>query len=142
MVSPRSTLLVEDNPDDEILTLPVVRRGSVTNLIQLAPDREEALTVFAAKPLPCIVMLGLKLPQINGLEILPCIRSNEHTRIVSVVALTSSNEERDIVGSHSLDANSHVLKPLDFDQFTRTVSQLGLYGSSLVNLCQKGDNHA
>ena len=132
MASPRPILLVEDNPDDEHLTIRALRQGRVTNPIQVARDGEEALTViFAANPLPSVVLLDLKLPKIDGLEVLQQIRANERTRLQPVVVLTSSNEERDIIESYSLGANSYVRKPVDFDQFTHAVAQLGLYWALL-----------
>ena len=133
MLSTRPILLVEDNPDDEALTTRALRRGKVTNPIQVARDGEEALAaIFTADPLPSVVLLDLKLPKINGLEVLQRIRADERLRLLPVVVLTSSSEERDIVESYSLGANSYVRKPVDFDQFTRAVSQLGLYWA-LIN---------
>ncbi|ASC73741.1 Response regulator [Halomicronema hongdechloris C2206] len=128
MATPRPILLVEDNPDDERLTLRALRQGKVTNPIQVARNGEEALTVlFSADPLPTVVLLDLKLPKIDGLEVLRRIRGHDRTRLLPVVVLTSSSEERDIVESYSLGANSYVRKPVDFDQFTNAISQLGLY---------------
>lgn len=128
MVSPRPILLVEDNIDDEALTIRALRRGNVNNPIKVARDGEEALTaIFTTDSLPSVVLLDLKLPKINGLEVLQRIRANERTRVLPVVVLTSSSEERDIVESYSLGANSYVRKPVDFEQFTQAVSQLGLY---------------
>jgi len=128
VVSPRPVLLVEDNPDDERLTLRALKRGQLTNPVVVARNGEEALTVlFSANPLPSVVLLDLKLPKIDGLEVLRRIRAHESTRMLPVVVLTSSSEERDIVESYSLGANSYVRKPVDFDQFTTAVSQLGLY---------------
>ncbi|MEL6321003.1 MAG: response regulator [Cyanobacteria bacterium J06626_14] len=128
MVSPRPILLVEDNIDDEALTIRALRRGNVNNPIQVVRDGEEALTaIFTAAPLPSVVLLDLKLPKINGLEVLQRIRADERTRVLPVVVLTSSSEERDIVESYSLGANSYVRKPVDFEQFTQAISQLGLY---------------
>ncbi|MEO0491306.1 MAG: response regulator, partial [Cyanobacteria bacterium J06659_2] len=91
-------------------------------------DGEEALAVlFAADPLPSVVLLDIKLPKIDGLEVLQRIRANPQTRLLPVVVLTSSSEERDIIESYSSGANSYVRKPVDFDQFTHAVTQLGLY---------------
>jgi two-component system, response regulator len=121
-------LLVEDNPDDERLAVRALRRGNIANDIIIARNGEEALTtVFSLDPLPSVVLLDLKLPKIDGLEVLRQIRANERTRLLPVVVLTSSSEDRDIVESYSLGANSYVRKPVEFDQFTEAVRQLGLY---------------
>lgn len=128
MTTVRSILLVEDNPDDEALTLRALRRGKITNPIHIARNGEEALTaLFSANPLPTVVMLDLKLPKIDGLEVLRRIRAHPPTRLLPVVVLTSSSEERDIVESYNLGANSYVRKPVDIDQFMTAVGQLGLY---------------
>ncbi|MDX2212311.1 MAG: response regulator [Oculatellaceae cyanobacterium bins.114] len=133
MTSLRVILLVEDNPDDERLTLRALRRGNVLNEILIARNGEEALQmVFNIEPLPAVVLLDLKLPKIDGLEVLRQIRANERTHLLPVVILTSSSEERDIVESYSLGANSYVRKPVDIDQFTEAVRQLGLYWA-LIN---------
>ncbi|CAN1210601.1 response regulator [Tumidithrix helvetica PCC 7403] len=126
-------ILVEDNPDDERLTIRALRKGKVANEIRIARNGEEALRmVFNADPLPSVVLLDLKLPKIDGLEVLRQIRANERTRFLPVVVLTSSSEDRDIVESYSLGANSYVRKPVEFDRFTEAVSQLGLYWA-LIN---------
>ena len=128
MISPRPILLVEDNPDDEMLTMRALRRSQITNPIQVARDGEQALeAILIAEPLPSVVLLDLKLPKIDGLEVLQRIRAHERTRLLPVVVLTSSSEERDIIESYSLGANSYVRKPVDFDQFSQAVAQLGLY---------------
>lgn len=124
----RSIFLVEDNPDDERLTLRALRKGRITNHIEVARDGEEALRkLLNADPLPSVVLLDLKLPKIDGLEVLQRLRTNQRTRLIPVVILTSSNEQRDIVKSYNLGANSYVRKPVDFKQFTDAVYQLGLY---------------
>lgn len=129
----RAILLVEDNPDDERLTLRALRRSNIANQIVVAHNGEEALnTLFSLDPLPTVVLLDLKLPKIDGLEVLRQIRAHERTRLLPVVILTSSSEERDIMESYSLGANSYVRKPVDFDQFTEAVRQLGLYWA-LIN---------
>ncbi|MBW4520618.1 MAG: response regulator [Scytolyngbya sp. HA4215-MV1] len=128
MTALRAILLVEDNPDDEKLTLRALRRGKIGNEILVARNGEEALTtLFNLDPLPCVVLLDLKLPKIDGLEVLRQIRANERTRLLPVVVLTSSSEDRDIVESYSLGANSYVRKPVEFEQFTDAVCQLGLF---------------
>lgn len=132
MTSLRTIVLVEDNPDDERLTLRALQRGKITNQILVARNGEEALDlIFAQDPLPCVVLLDLKLPKIDGLEVLRHLRDNEATRMLPVVMLTSSSEERDIIESYSLGANSYVRKPVDIDQFTEAVRQLGLYWALL-----------
>lgn len=124
----RVILLVEDNPDDERLTIRALQRGKIANKILVARNGEEALSlVFSLEPLPSVVLLDLKLPKIDGLEVLRQIRSNERTRLLPVVILTSSSEDRDIVDSYSLGANSYVRKPVEIDPFTEAVRQLGLY---------------
>lgn len=125
--------IVEDNPDDERLTIRALRKGQVANEIIVARNGEEALNLLLnADPLPCVVLLDLKLPKIDGLEVLRRIRNNERTRLLPVVVLTSSSEDRDIVESYSLGANSYVRKPVEFERFTEAVRQLGLYWA-LVN---------
>ncbi len=128
MASPRPILLVEDNPDDEQLTLRALKRSRITNPVHVARDGAEALTaILEADPLPSVVLLDLKLPKLDGLEVLQRIRANERTRLLPVVVFTSSSEEHDIVESYSLGANSYVRKPVNFEQFIEAVSQLGLY---------------
>jgi two-component system, response regulator len=128
----RTLLLVEDNPDDERLTLRALGRSNLTNPIQVARNGEEALQqVFSASPLPCVVLLDLKLPKIDGLEVLRQIRACDRTRYLPVVVLTSSSEDRDIIESYNLGANSYVRKPVEIDQFTEAVRQLGLYWALL-----------
>jgi Response regulators consisting of a CheY-like receiver domain and a winged-helix DNA-binding domain len=124
----RPLLLVEDNPDDERLTIRALRRGNLSNEILIARNGEEALNLlFGLELLPCVVLLDLKLPKIDGLDVLRRIRANERTRLQPVVILTSSSEDRDIIESYSLGANSYVRKPVEFEQFTEAVRQLGLY---------------
>lgn len=132
MTASRAIVLVEDNPDDEHLTLRALRRGRIANEILIARNGEEALNlIFGLNPLPCVILLDLKLPKVDGLEVLQQIRANERTRLLPVVMLTSSSEERDIIESYSLGANSYVRKPVDIDQFTEAVRQLGLYWALL-----------
>lgn len=131
----RAILLVEDNPDDELLTVRSLRRSNIANEIVVAHNGEEALQyLFDPRPetgqlreLPCVVVLDLKLPKVDGLEVLARLRAEERTRALPVVVLTSSSEERDITASYSSGANSYVRKPVDFDQFSEAVRQLGLY---------------
>jgi two-component system response regulator len=129
----RPILLVEDNPDDERLTLRALRRGKIANDVLIARDGEEALNlIFNQHPLPCVVLLDLKLPKVDGMEVLRQIRANDHTRLLSVVVLTSSGEECDIVESYNLGANSYVQKPVEINAFTDAVRRLGVYWA-LVN---------
>ena len=129
-------LLVEDNADDEALTLRALKKNNVSNEVVVARDGAEALDfLFATGPYegrdmtlgPQIILLDLKLPKIDGLEVLRRIRGNEATRLLPVVILTSSNEEQDRITGYGLGANSYVRKPVDFNQFTEGVRQLGLY---------------
>ena len=126
-------LLVEDNPDDEALTRRALQKSHVKNEIVVAHDGPEALEMLFGKPgalapeLPQVVLLDLKLPRINGLEVLRRIREHQRTRLLPVVILTSSVAEQDLIRSYGLGANSYVRKPADFSQFTEAVRQLGLY---------------
>jgi CheY-like chemotaxis protein len=128
-------LLVEDNPDDEQLTLRAMRLSEVPNVVRVARDGVEALDALlgdsAPQPLPDLVLLDLKLPKLSGLEVLARIRAESATRSLPVVVLTSSDEDRDIVESYSLGANSYIRKPVDFDEFVEVVHQLGLYWLSM-----------
>lgn len=136
MTGPRRILLVEDNPDDVALTLRALRAHRVTNEVVVAEDGVEALDYLFGEgqhlgrtghDLPAVILLDLKLPRVDGLEVLRRIRSDPRTRLLPVVVLTSSREEQDLVASYSLGANSYVRKPVDFQQFVEAVRQLGLY---------------
>lgn len=128
-------LLVEDNPDDEALTVRALRKNNIANEIVVAHDGAEAVDyLFAtgahtddASRLPQVVLLDLKLPKLDGLDVLRRIRGDARTRLIPVVVLTSSKEERDLVDSYSLGANSYVQKPVDFGEFVEAARQLGLY---------------
>ncbi|MGE0453557.1 MAG: response regulator [Vicinamibacteria bacterium] len=129
-------LLVENNPDDVLLTQRAFERSHVANRIVVARDGEEALDfLFATGPhaqrnatqVPEVVLLDLKLPKVDGLEVLRRLRSEPATRRLPVVVLTSSKEERDRIASYDLGANSFVRKPVDFEQFADAARQLGLY---------------
>ena len=128
---PKTILLVEDNADDEQLTLRAMRQSEIPNIIRVARDGAEALEYLfgpaSGNRLPDLVLLDLKLPKIGGLEVLERIRSEDKTKALPVVVLTSSDEERDIVKSYNLGANSYIRKPVDFDEFIDAVRQLGLY---------------
>ena len=122
-------LLVEDSADDEALTLRALRRSKVLNEIEVAHDGVEALALLEddGRALPELVLLDLKLPRVDGLEVLKRLRANPRTRLLPVVVLTSSVEERDLADSYALGANSYVRKPVDFAQFSEAVATLGLY---------------
>ncbi len=127
-------MLVEDNPDDVALTLRALKSHNITNDVIVAQDGVQALDyLFGTKSrpaldeLPAVVLLDLKLPKLNGLDVLQRIRSDERTRLLPVVILTSSDEERDVIDGYSLGANSYVRKPVDFVEFTKAAQQLGLY---------------
>jgi len=125
-------LLVEDNADDEALTLRALRRHNVGNEVIVARDGAQALEYLfgsdvAEQDLPEVILLDLKLPKVDGLEVLREIRKNDRTKCLPVVILTSSGEERDLVESYRLGANSYVRKPVGFEEFSQAVGQLGLY---------------
>jgi CheY-like chemotaxis protein len=129
-------LLVEDNPDDEKLTLRALHKNKISNEVVVAHDGVEALDYLLgggsdarnhANDLPQVVLLDLKLPKLDGLEVLRRLRAHERTKHLPVVILTSSNEEQDLIAGYSLGANSYVRKPVDFSQFLEAARQLGLY---------------
>ncbi len=135
-MSKKVILLVEDNPDDEVLTLRALRKDHVLNEVVVVRDGAEALDylfgsgAYADRDMsmmPEIILLDLKLPKINGLEVLRRIRADDRTKLLPVVILTLSDEERDIIESYTLGANSYIRKPVDFTQFTEAVRQLKLY---------------
>ena len=130
----KSILLVEDNPDDEALTLRAFARNKIANDVLIARDGAEALALLhGGAPLPQVVLLDLKLPKIDGLEVLRRLRADARTRLLPVVILTSSREDRDLVESYSLGANSYVRKPVDFTEFIEAIGHLGLYWLVLNN---------
>jgi len=127
-------LLVEDNPDDEALTLRALKRYHILNEVTVAHDGAEAVNFLFQrardsdlKPLPELVLLDLYLPKLSGIEVLGRIREDDRTKLLPVVILTSSMEERDMVESYRLGVNSYVRKPVDIAQFTEAIGQLGLY---------------
>lgn len=126
-------LLVEDNQDDIDLTIMALEKSNILNDVVVARDGEQALEkligpiVEEPPKLPALVLLDINMPKMNGLEVLRVIRSNERTRRLPVVILTSSREEQDIIRGYDLGANSYIRKPVDFDNFIQAVKQLGLY---------------
>ncbi len=129
-------LLVEDNPDDEALTLRALKKNNISNRVVVVRDGAEALDyLFGAGKyadrdthvMPQVTLLDLKLPKVDGLEVLRRLRADERTKLIPIVILTSSNEEQDRLKGYGLGANSYVRKPVDFDQFMEAVRQLGLY---------------
>ena len=135
-VSNKSILLVEDNPDDEALAIRALKRHHISNEIVIAHDGVEALDYLfgtgqhTGRDLslkPTVVLLDLKLPRIDGLEVLRRLREDERTRLLPVVILTTSNEEQDMLDSYSLGCNSYIRKPVDFVQFSEAIRQLGMY---------------
>src|SRR5271154_3490708 len=135
-MSDKTILLVEDNADDEELTVRALKKSNLANNLSIARDGVEALDYLFGtgahagrdtSVLPGLVMLDLKLPKIDGLEVLRRLRADERTRRLPVVVLTSSKEEQDLITSYNLGANSYIRKPVDFNQFTDAVRQLGLY---------------
>lgn len=129
-------LLVEDNPDDEALTLRALRKNNIKNEVVIARDGVEALDFLFGtgthqnrdlSVMPQVTLLDLKLPRVDGLEVLKRMRADPRTRLLPVVILTSSNEERDRIGGYDLGANSYVRKPVDFAEFIEAVRHLGLY---------------
>ena len=129
-------LLVEDNPDDEALTLRALKKNNILNEVVVARDGAEALDyLFGAgawsgrdtRVQPQLVLLDLKLPKVDGLEVLRRMRADERTRLQPVVILTTSKEDRDVIAGYALGANSYIRKPVSFDEFMVAVNQLGLY---------------
>jgi CheY-like chemotaxis protein len=129
-------LLVEDNPDDEALAIRALKRNHIRNEIVVAHDGVEALDylfgigIYAGRDIrikPTVVLLDLKLPRVDGIEVLRCLREDERTKLVPVVVLTTSSEEQDMLDSYSLGCNSYIRKPVDFIQFSEAIRQLGMY---------------
>jgi two-component system response regulator len=132
----KSILLVEDNPDDEELTRRALAKNKIVNAVNVARDGAEALDFMFCRgahadrdpaDLPTVILLDLKLPKIDGLEVLKQLRANERTRLLPIIILTSSKEEQDLIRGYRLGANSYIRKPVDFDQFVGAIQQLGLY---------------
>jgi two-component system, response regulator len=132
----KTILLIEDNPDDEELTLLAFQDCPLVNQVVVARDGAEALDLLLGSensahstptPLPAIVLLDLKLPKIDGLEVLRRLRQSDRTRFLPVIVLTTSQEEQDLIKSYSLGCNSYIHKPVNFNQFIEAVRQLGIY---------------
>ncbi len=129
-------LLVEDNPDDEALTVRALKKNKIVNEVVVTRDGVQALDYLFGqgayagrdtKETPQVILLDLKLPKLDGLEVLRRLRADDRTRLLPVVILTSSNEEQDRINGYGLGANSYVRKPVDFDAFVTATAQLGLY---------------
>jgi CheY-like chemotaxis protein len=135
-MKPKSIVLVEDNPQDEMLTLRALRKANLANHVQVVRDGQQALDYlfregeFADRPgtdQPAVILLDLNLPRVSGLDVLARLRADPRTRLVPIVILTSSDEERDRLGCYESGANSFVRKPLEFAEFVETVARLGVY---------------
>lgn len=135
-MSDKIILLVEGNPDDEVLTLRALKKNNIKDEVVVAHDGLEALDYLDGKGayagrditvLPQVVLLDLKLPKVGGMEVLQRIRADERTRLLPVVILTSSKEEQDLINGYRSGANSYIRKPVDFEKFTEAVRQIGLY---------------
>ena len=135
-MSKKIILLVEDNPDDELLAIRALKKNNISNEVVVARDGVEALDYLFGtgahtgrdmSEMPQIILLDLKLPKVDGFEVLRRLRSDERTKLLPVVVLTSSREEQDLTESYSLGANSYIRKPVNFAQFTEAIRRLGLY---------------
>jgi len=129
-------MLVEDNPDDEELTLRALRQANIANEVFVARDGTEALDFLfstgrhserSPQPMPAVVLLDLKLPKLNGIDVLKRMRADPRTQLIPVVVLTSSSEDEDMLKSYQSGANSYVRKPVEFSSFANAVTQLGMY---------------
>jgi two-component system response regulator len=135
-ITDETILLVEDNPDDVELTLRAFRKNNIAHNVVIARDGVEALDYLFGrgayadrniKDTPRLILLDLKLPKVDGLQVLERLRADEHTKLIPVVILTSSKEEQDLISSYKTGANSYVRKPVDFNRFVEAVRQIGLY---------------
>lgn len=136
---PKSILLVEDNPNDELLTIRALKKAGIVNEIVVARDGEEAINYLfnnkALSILPQVIILDLKLPKIDGLQVLKRIREDECTKNIPVVVLTSSKEESDLMGAYNLHTNAYVQKPVDFVKFAEACQYLGMFWLLLNETC-------
>lgn len=141
-------LLVEDNPDDEALTLRAFKKSNILNEVVVARDGVEALDFLFATGtycdrdpniMPQIVLLDIKLPKIDGLEVLRRLRADERTQMLPVIILTSSKEEQDLINGYKFGCNSYIRKPVDFSQFSESIRQLGLYWLVLNEIPPRND---
>jgi CheY-like chemotaxis protein len=135
-INPIDILLVEDNPDDVELTLHALKRNNLANAVHVARDGEEALDFIFCRGKhstrtpddhPKLILLDLKLPKVNGLEVLRIVKSDPQTKALPIVVMTSSKEQRDLVAGYQLGVNSYIQKPVDFDEFRSIIKQLGFY---------------
>ena len=129
-------LLIEDNPHDAEMAIRVLTKSNIANKVAVVSDGEEALDfifargAYSGKKIECgpkVILLDLKLPKVDGMEVLKVIKSDERTKIIPVIALTSSSEESDIIESYRLGINSYIVKPVDFDKFVEAIKTLGYY---------------
>ena len=123
-------LLIEDNPDDAELTIRVLKKHNLANNLVHLQDGEEALEFLFAEGnnnIPKLILLDLKMPKVDGIEVLKKLKNNEQKKVIPVVILTSSKEERDIIESYHLGVNAYVVKPVEFDKFVEAVAKLGLF---------------
>ncbi len=131
----KKILLVEDNPNDIELTMEALAENNIANAVDIARDGEEALDYLARKGIfssrqtgnPAVILLDLKLPKVDGLEVLRTIRNNGELKMIPVVILTSSREESDLIDTYKLGVNAYVVKPVDFNEFVRAIRTLGLF---------------
>lgn len=150
MMNTAPILLVEDNPDDEALAIRALKKNNITNDVFVARDGAEALDYLMGTGMregygpinPVLVLLDLKLPKMNGLEVLERLRADERTRLLPVVILTTSDEETDLVKSYELGVNSYVRKPVNFTEFTEAVANLGVYWLLLNQQPKWSSGHA
>ncbi|MBI3776454.1 MAG: response regulator [Gammaproteobacteria bacterium] len=131
-MSTKTIMLVEDNPDDEALTLHAFEKNNISNKVVVMRNGADALDYLTgpgaqSRELPTVVLLDLKLPKVDGLEVLRRIREHERTRILPVVILTSSKEQQDLIAGYRFGCNAYVRKPVDFDEFLQAARQLGLF---------------
>lgn len=121
-------LLVEDNPDEAELTIRALKKNNLASSLKHVEDGQQAIDfIFSSDTMPRLILLDLKMPKVNGIEVLRRLKADEQKKVIPTVILTSSKEEKDIVESYKLGVNAYVVKPVDFDQFVKAVAQLGLF---------------